>query len=382
MREMFIPQTRRLVGKKLLLCDNLSSHLSVEVIEMCREHDIEFVCFPANATDKMQPLDVGVFGPMKSAWRFQLRRYSDYDPTAKLLNKAEFPRMLKELVAALSPVDLLPSAFAKCGISPLNRDKVLERIPTTLRAPEIARHVDGILLKKLEVRRFGDKKKVARGKKIPAGTSHTAVMSSEEEEEEERVRPRKKVAKAKKTIVESSEEEEEEVMMVRPRKNAKRFLSSEDEDEDKEDEDKEDEDKEDEDKEEEDEGEMEEELQDVHGFVVAVYEGQWFPAEICRDQSEVPKGYTKLNYLTIRGSNCFIWGPKPDIMVTLNEDIIMMRLVLEPINNRGHLALKSSDLKSVLARMVVVYLYKIGVLFHLKFILKAFFHFISKIRYR
>jgi archaellum component FlaD/FlaE len=215
------------------------------------------------------------------------------------------------------------------------------------------------------------RKKVAKAKK-------TIVESSEEEEEEEeRVRPRKKVAKAKKTIVESSEEEEEEVMMVRPRKNAKRFLSSEDEDEDKEDEDKEDEDKE-----EEDEGEMEEELQDVHGFVVAVYEGQWFPAEICRDQSEVPKGYTKLNYLTIRGSNCFIWGPKPDIMVTLNEDIIMMRLVLEPVNNRGHLALKSSDLKSVLARMVVVYLYKIGVLFHLKFILKAFFHFISKIRYR
>jgi hypothetical protein len=51
-----------LPGKKLLICDNLSSHVSLEVISLCRENNIEYVCLPPNSTDKMQPLDVGIFG--------------------------------------------------------------------------------------------------------------------------------------------------------------------------------------------------------------------------------------------------------------------------------------------------------------------------------
>ncbi len=46
------------------VCDNLSSHVSLEVISLCRENNIEYVCLLPNSTDKMQPLDVGIFGPM------------------------------------------------------------------------------------------------------------------------------------------------------------------------------------------------------------------------------------------------------------------------------------------------------------------------------
>jgi DDE superfamily endonuclease len=93
---------------KLLLGDNLSSHLSVEVIFAGRM--TKFICVPANSTDKMQPLDVGVFGPMKNAWRKQLRGYADKDPSAKLLQKTEFPKMLNELLTTLDPGRLLPKA--------------------------------------------------------------------------------------------------------------------------------------------------------------------------------------------------------------------------------------------------------------------------------
>ena len=50
---------------KLLIGDNLTSHMSAEVIELCKENNIKFVCFPPNSTEKLQPLDVGFFGPMK-----------------------------------------------------------------------------------------------------------------------------------------------------------------------------------------------------------------------------------------------------------------------------------------------------------------------------
>ncbi len=158
----------------------------MEVINLCRENDIAFVCLPANSTDKLQPLDVGFFGPMKSHWRKQLHKYSNMDPSAKLLQKMHFPKMLKKLLDSLSPGQLLPKAFEKCGIVPVNRQKVLERIPTVLQTEEIARHVDAHLLKNLEVRRFGDSgKKKPRGKKVPAGESYSKPVEEEDDEESE-----------------------------------------------------------------------------------------------------------------------------------------------------------------------------------------------------
>ncbi len=96
--KIFLQASRKLEGKKLLLGDNLSSHLSVEVIYLCRENDVEFVCLTPNITQILQPLDAGLFGPMKACWRKQLREYAAQDPSASLLQKTLFPKMLKELV--------------------------------------------------------------------------------------------------------------------------------------------------------------------------------------------------------------------------------------------------------------------------------------------
>ena len=41
---------------------------------------MEFVCLPPNSTDKLQPLDVSVFGPLKSAWREVLTDYKKKHP--------------------------------------------------------------------------------------------------------------------------------------------------------------------------------------------------------------------------------------------------------------------------------------------------------------
>ena len=41
-----VPYMKHLVGKKLLIGDNLSSHLSVEVISKCVEMNIAFFCSP------------------------------------------------------------------------------------------------------------------------------------------------------------------------------------------------------------------------------------------------------------------------------------------------------------------------------------------------
>jgi hypothetical protein len=68
------------------------------------------------------------------------------------------------------------------GLIPMNPKKVLELIPSVVRTTEAARYLDTALLKRLEMRRFGESsKKRPRGKKVPAGQSY---MDREEDEEE------------------------------------------------------------------------------------------------------------------------------------------------------------------------------------------------------
>lgn len=64
-----LPHLKKLPGRKVLIGDNFSSHLSPEVIQMCEENEIRFCFLPANATHLAQPLDVAFFRPMKQAWR-------------------------------------------------------------------------------------------------------------------------------------------------------------------------------------------------------------------------------------------------------------------------------------------------------------------------
>jgi hypothetical protein len=93
--------------------------------------------------------------------------------------------MLKELLDSLKPDKLLPKAFEKCGLVPLNRDKVLDRIPSVLQTQEVAHHMDAAVMKRLEVRRFGDTKKKPGGKKIPAGQSYSQDDENKDDEETE-----------------------------------------------------------------------------------------------------------------------------------------------------------------------------------------------------
>ena len=48
--KMILPKLRRLEGRKVLIGDNFSSHLSDAVIKACYHNNITFVCLYPNAT--------------------------------------------------------------------------------------------------------------------------------------------------------------------------------------------------------------------------------------------------------------------------------------------------------------------------------------------
>jgi len=67
--KIIIPHCGRLNGKNVIIEDNLSSHLSNEVIRLSEKHSIDFIFLPPNSTHLTQPLDVAFFRPLKGAWK-------------------------------------------------------------------------------------------------------------------------------------------------------------------------------------------------------------------------------------------------------------------------------------------------------------------------
>jgi predicted nucleic acid-binding Zn-ribbon protein len=220
----------------------------------------------------------------------------------------------------------------------LNEEKVLERIPNAVETEQAARHLDAALLQRLEVRRFGEQAKAKRpkGNKVPAGQSYTVRNEDKEDDESE----------------EDKEDDESE--------------EDKEDDESEEDEDDEQESDETGDEDEDVDAILEgagdagpDELPDLQNsadagsYVVAIYEEQWFLAEVVKDQNGVPKGYTRLAYMLIKGKNSFAQPLKPDLHVTLEEDIVLKHVSPEPVNSRGCLGLSKTDYLKVLSLMVV-----------------------------
>lgn len=59
--KIIIPRCRRLNGKKVIIGDNLSSHLSSEILHLSEKHSFDFIFLPQNSTHLTQPLDVAFF---------------------------------------------------------------------------------------------------------------------------------------------------------------------------------------------------------------------------------------------------------------------------------------------------------------------------------
>lgn len=126
-----LPWARNLPGEKVVIGDNLSSHINIDIIVSCQRYDIKFVFLPKNATHLTQPLDVGYYGPLKRVWRQILETYKINNPRDQSLNKTTFPSLLKLLMEKLeiNNVKRIESAFKATGIIPLDPTQVIKRLP-------------------------------------------------------------------------------------------------------------------------------------------------------------------------------------------------------------------------------------------------------------
>ncbi|KAB0801489.1 hypothetical protein PPYR_05843 [Photinus pyralis] len=155
--------------KVVVMGDNLASHFAPEVIKTVQDNNIYFTTLTPNSTHMLQPLDVGIFAPMKKQWRKVLDQWRQESRRKGTIPKEQFPVLLKRLMDALAPnmEKNLKSAFRATGIHPFDPQVVLRKLPSESTS-ETGRVLDESLLDFLKETRGYNANRIRhqRGKKL------------------------------------------------------------------------------------------------------------------------------------------------------------------------------------------------------------------------
>jgi len=112
---------------RLLLLDGHGSHVSRRFIEYCDAHRIHLALYPPHSTHTLQPLDVGVFKSLSSAYSRELANFMHASQGLTSITKRDFYRLFhRAWDDSITPANIL-SSFNKCGIHPFDPNRVLSR---------------------------------------------------------------------------------------------------------------------------------------------------------------------------------------------------------------------------------------------------------------
>ena len=135
LKNCFDPATReKAAGKiRLLLCDGHDSHISSEFAYYCIQNNIYLHLLIPHSSHLLQPLDVGIFGPLKKAVSACL------DPFLRVgvnrLQKVEWLDAYADAREVAITPDNIQGGFRGAGLVPLNRVRVTHSLPSVMMGP-------------------------------------------------------------------------------------------------------------------------------------------------------------------------------------------------------------------------------------------------------
>ena len=107
----------------LLLLDGHSSHFEPSTIEFAKENEVVICCLPPHTTHECQPLDVSVFGSLKTHWREQCHKFYRKNP-GRVINKLNFNSVFRQAwLSAVTPSNIC-GGFRRAGVFPFNPDAI------------------------------------------------------------------------------------------------------------------------------------------------------------------------------------------------------------------------------------------------------------------
>jgi hypothetical protein len=106
--------------KRLLILDGHSSYLTIDFNIFYKKHIIIYLCTSTHASQLLQPLDVGVFGPLKRAYG-KLRK-GRMEADNNYINKKDFLSLYPNTREKAFTMENIHKGFAGAGLKPLNRE--------------------------------------------------------------------------------------------------------------------------------------------------------------------------------------------------------------------------------------------------------------------
>ncbi|XP_076035777.1 uncharacterized protein LOC143021873 isoform X2 [Oratosquilla oratoria] len=103
----------------VLFMDNHESHLSLEVMEMARKHGLSIITFPPHTSHKLQPLDVSVYGPLKTHYKQAVNDWNLSSP-GKRITIYDLPECFTKAYHRALSVENILAGFKKTGIWPID----------------------------------------------------------------------------------------------------------------------------------------------------------------------------------------------------------------------------------------------------------------------
>ncbi len=127
-RNCFEPKTRSyLYGEyRILIVDGHSSNVSTEFIQFAQEHKIMCLCLPAHSIHFLQPLDAGVFYPLKQNYKKLLAEKTQF--TMYNIGKADFISLIQKAQQQGITTRSIQSALRAIGFIPYNLSSVFDKI--------------------------------------------------------------------------------------------------------------------------------------------------------------------------------------------------------------------------------------------------------------
>ena len=127
----YAPQARPL----LLLLDGHSSHFCPETIRLAAKEKVIIFTFPPNTTHLTQPLDKGIFGPLKLNWRKACQQFCNNNPHMAI-SKYSFCSIFSDAWMQSMTVRNIRNSFSKTGVYPFDRDAIELPIEASLTPDE------------------------------------------------------------------------------------------------------------------------------------------------------------------------------------------------------------------------------------------------------
>ena len=107
----------------LLLMDGHSSHYCLDTIKLASAEGVTLFVLPPNTTHLFQPLDKGIFGPLKVRWKEVCHHYMAANP-GSVVTRFDFSQLFGEAWLSSMTIRNITSAFQTTGVFPLNKHAI------------------------------------------------------------------------------------------------------------------------------------------------------------------------------------------------------------------------------------------------------------------